>query len=266
MAFALIFMFIKQMRSALLLFVLMLLLYFVIVRPAIKQYSATWREGCIRYICEKLFPSVSYSYRVKTAEHPEVTSFLMLPVSRKGRPLLHNLVTEEGTDQPAVLCDITVPVDTKSHFLTGCRIFFPAPEAVNCTLRAVKGEIMPVGLYESYLSSEQFRLFPIAEGMPDNTVLYCLSDCPQPSEAVAGALLELMKSIPGDGIAEINAQGVFVFLPHRLLDRLPPSLKHPVTEAFLREQRFPELEAAALLTGSIKKLTQQNQEAQCHDR
>ena len=76
------------------------------------------------------------------------------------------------------------------------------------------------------------------------------------------AVRELLREIPGTGIVELDAEGLFVFLPHRLINKLPPSLKFPVTEEMIEQVTFPEIDKAYMLALTMrrKRLASGNEE------
>ena len=67
------------------------------------------------------------------------------------------------------------------------------------------------------------------------------------SDEVWRRLKTLTKAIHPSGIIELSPEGVFIYLPGRLINKQPPSLKYPVTEAGISLIAFPELDEAVAL-------------------
>lgn len=239
---ALVLMIQREMRSALLVFVLLLILYFVIVRSAIVQYTAKWREYCCRLFTEKLFGPVTYRYRADANRLPLFAGHLLMPASRSGRLLARNLVEGSSEGVQAMVMDATLPFGEgrQTRFVSGCWMGFAAPLGVSGRFRAVKGELLPGGAYAAYLQESE-GLTASGLSLPGEAALYAPPGWTGLSEVGMAALRRLLGSMPGDGVIEASPEGLFVFLPHRLINRLPPTLKHPVTEAMIERVTFPEI-------------------------
>ncbi|MGN1369133.1 MAG: hypothetical protein ACI4WX_09710 [Aristaeellaceae bacterium] len=237
----------QEMRSALLVFVLLLILYFVIVRSSIVQYTAKWREYCCRLFTEKLFAPVTYRYRADASRLTLFGEHLLMPESESGRLLARNLVQGSAEGVEVTVMDATLPYGEgrQTRYVSGCWMGFSTAVNVCGRLRAVKGELLPGGAYEAYLADGE-GLSPGGQSvsLPGEAALYVSPEWAGLSDAGQLALRQLLERMPGDGVIEVSPDGLFVFLPHRLINRLPPSLKHPVTEAMIERITFPEIACA----------------------
>ena len=253
---ALAMMFLQEMKSALLIFALLLLIYFVIVRSSITQYTARWREYCARKFAESHFESVTYRYRAKADDVPAFTRHVLMPRSAKGRLLARSLVTGSRAGMDAVLMDATIPTGegTGTRFHSGCWMGFTFHSRLGETLRVLKEEVLPGGAYERWLTeSEGLQPCASPENMPEGAAFYSASGQAQLPENALSALKSLLRAMPGSGIIDMNSEGLFVFLPHRLINKLPPSLKFPITEAMIDQVTFPEIDEAYLLALNLRK-------------
>lgn len=253
---ALAMMFLKEMKSALLIFALLLLIYFIIVRSSITQYTARWREYCVRKFTESHFAPVTYSYRARVDQAPGFARHSMMPMSPKGKLLARNLATGSHAGIDAVFLDATTSTGEGRaiRFHSGCWMGMTFDSLMTEPLRVVKDEILPGGAYESWLTeSEGFKPCEAPENMPEETAYYSASGQFSLSEQALSALKALLKSMPGSGVIEMNPEGLFVFLPHRLINKLPPSLKFPITEAMIDQVTFPEIDEAYLLALNLRK-------------
>ena len=265
MIVALAFMFLQEMKSALLIFVIMLLIYFLLVRSGIKQYTARWREYCVRKFTEPHFEPVTYSYRVKAAEEELFLRHVMMPQAEKGKLIAHNKATGSNAGIDAVFMDATVTTGsfTGTRFHSGCWMGMKLDSKVTEPLRIVKGEILSGSMYEDWLTeSEGMRKCETPENMPEDVAFYSASGKAELEESMQFAVRELLREIPGTGIVELDAEGLFVFLPHRLINKLPPSLKFPVTEEMIEQVTFPEIDKAYMLALTMrrKRLASGNEE------
>lgn len=237
----------QEMRSALLVFVLLLILYFAIVRSAIVQYTAKWREYCCRLFTEKLMGPVDYHYYADAACLALLGAHPLMPHSNSGRLLARNLVEGSSEGVQAMVMDATIPhgEGSQTRYVSGCWMGFSTAVGVLGRLRAVKGELLPGGAYEAYLQEDEW-LFAGGQdvSLPGAAALYTSPEWAGLSDAGMLALRQLLECMPGDGVIEISPDGLFVFLPHRLINRLPPALKHPVTEAMIERVAFPEIARA----------------------
>lgn len=253
---ALAMMFLQEMKSALLIFALLLLIYFVVVRSAIAQYTAQWREYCVRKFTEGHFAPVTFTYRAKAAELPLFQRHTLMPLAPKNKLLARNLATGSGAGIDATFLDATVSTGDGAHtrFHSGCWMGMTFDSQMTDALRVVKGEILDGGAYEAWLTeSEGLRRCEAPENMPEGTAFYSASGQAELSEQVLSALKALLKDMPGDGVIEMNQEGLFVFLPHRLINKLPPALKFPITEAMIEQVKFPEIDQAYLLALNLRK-------------
>ena len=66
----------------------------------------------------------------------------------------------------------------------------------------------------------------------------------------------------GSSSASRPRSSPFLFLPHRLINKLPPSLKFPVTEEMMEQVTFPEIDKAYMLALTMrrKRLASGNEE------
>ena len=121
------------------------------------------------------------------------------------------------------------------------------------TLRVVKDEILPGGAYERWLNGDAgLRPCEAPEGMPSGIAYYSASGEAQLSGEMLSALQVLLNAMPGSGVIDMSPEGLFLFLPHRLINRLPPSLKYTITEQMVSQVTFPELDKAYLLALNLR--------------
>ena len=260
---ALAMMFLQEMKSALLIFVLLLIIYFVIVRSAIRQYTAAWREYCARLFTEKHVAPAQYSYRVRIADIPEMQKHIMMPLSEKGKLTARCLIRGSNAGIHADFADATVTVGsgTSTRFYSGCWMGFSFESRVQDTFRAVVSEIMADDAYDRWLTETQnFSVCPYQADMPAGCRLYAMhGNAALPQEAVQ-PLRTLLKSITGAGVVDICPEGLYVFLPYRLINKLPPSLKVPVTEGMINSLSFPEIDHAWLLALTLRNVSDPGKE------
>jgi len=253
---ALALMIMQETRSALLIFVLLMIVYFAVVRSAIKQYTAGWREFCVRLFMEKHFESVTYKYRVVAEKLPLLTSHLMMPAGEKGKVVAHNVSTGNKAGIDALVMDATIPSGNGSmtRFNNGCWMGMTFDSKAAADVYAVKGELLSGNNYEQWLTGEQgLKLCQPPEDMPAGVQFYSMNgEAELPDEAV-NPLKALLKSMPGDGVIRVCGEGLFVFLPHRLINKLPPALKFTLTEAMIDQLSFPELDSAYMLALALRK-------------
>ncbi len=93
-----------------LILILLAALYFGLVRTATAQYSAKWREFCVRLFTEKHFKTVHYSYKAVASEIPVISNHILLPKSSRGTVLARNLATAHTGSFDATFADVTFPV------------------------------------------------------------------------------------------------------------------------------------------------------------
>ena len=251
-------MFLQQMKAALLFFSLLLIVYFVVVRSNLKQYTADWREFCVRLFTEKYFAPVSYTYAAKADRLPLYTKHTLMPKSEKGKLLARNLASGSREGIEAMFLDSTVPTGdgSSTRFYSGCWMGFAFDSFVRENIRIVKGELLVPGAYKNWLiRSEGFKPCAAPEGMPKDCAVFSASGALDLPLDVIVPLKKLLKIMSVDGVIEISPEGLFVFLPHRLINKLPPSLKYPITENMIDRLTFPEIDAAHALAQHIHGFT-----------
>lgn len=246
----------QNLPWALAVFGAVLLFYFLAVRPQMQQYAGQWREYCIRRQAEKLFSAVEYAYKKDADSIPLLKAHLMLPLSSKGKLMIRNAVKGEKAGIRAELMDVTVPhgEGRGMKFAIGCWMGFAFEADAQEPLRAIKGAILPNGAYETFLTEEEGLRRCVMLNDPKQPVRhYSPSGDASLSDEAQRALNTLLKSISGTGVVEISPDGLFVFLPHALLNILPPSMKEPITEATLQLPDLPEIENAYRLALTLRK-------------
>ena len=253
---ALAMMFLGELKSALLIFIVLMIIYFVIVRSAVRQYTASWREYCVRLFTEKHFAPVSYAYRVKAGEIPLLQKYIMMPLSERGKLTARCLArgSRAGIDAEFLDATVTMGNGTSTRFCSGCWMGFSCECISEKTFRAVRGQILEEGVYETWLTqTEGFASCVRESDMPENCRLYARSEEDVLPEAAVQPLRKLLKDMPGSGIVQICPDGLFVYLPHRLINKLPPSLKFPVTESMIDKLSFPEIGDAYMLALALRR-------------
>ncbi len=198
---------------------------------------------------------MTYSYRANAVDLPYLCAHTMMPKSEKGKLLARNLAQGNHVGIDAAFLDLTVPTgDGRStRFHSGCWMGMRFESLVKEPLRIVKDEILPGGAYEQWLTgSEGFRTCERPEDMPESAGFFSPSGSADLPEAAFSPLKTLLKEMPGSGIVEMDPEGLFVFLPHRLINKLPPSLKYPVTEAMIGQLSFPEIDNAYILALTLR--------------
>ena len=251
----------QQFKAAIALLILLIPFYFVFVRPEMARYKTNWREICVRLFTEDRFAPITYRYHAKAADLPELGRHTPLPLSDKGKVLVHSLVRGSRAGINVAFADLTIPVgDGRGMtFHSGCWMAFSFDCACPAPLRVQKDEVLFDGDYERWITqSEGLVRCDAPEDMPPSAAFYAPSaQQPLPADAAA-PLKTLLKSMPQTGLVEIDRDGLRVFLPHRLLNRQPPTLKNPIVEEVLSQATFPEIDDAYMLALALKKPQAEN--------
>ncbi|MDO4484512.1 MAG: hypothetical protein Q4C54_08825 [Clostridia bacterium] len=251
----------RQYKFALAAFLLVVLLYLFIVRPIIKQYTEQWREYCVRRFTETHFSPVEYTYAGKAKDIPGLWEHPQLPISQKnaGGLLVRNIARCGHDKVPAVITDATIPVEEgkRVNFLSGAWMSFPFETGVGETVRTVKGPIMMAGLYAEHLASEGWKACSMGNRMNDDIAVCTKSgECELHKEVLA--CLRRLVNVPNkECIVDIAPDGLYVFVPHRLINKRPPALRYNITPEWLETIDFPEIDEAYLLALTLYNEHQQ---------
>ncbi len=256
---ALAMMIIRQNEVALIVFCLLLAMYLLIVRTSVRQYTSEWREYCVRLFTEKYFSPITYSYGGKNFNRDLLRRHIMMPLSKNGSIMARNIAAGSGDGADALFLDATVPIGNRqsTRFHSGCWMGIsrkPSREEDQASLWIVKGALLAGGAYEAWLQQEMgYQPCPAPDNMPKDVQFYSPSGNMDVSGKSMAALRKLLDSIQGGAAITIHPEGLFVFLPHRLINKLPPSLKFPITEAMIKQLSFPELDNACMLARALPR-------------
>ena len=243
-----------EIKFAFIVIPLILVVYYVIIKPTFTQYARKWQEYCVQRFME-MFEPVTFSYSAKADEIPLLKEHLLMPEPTKGKLFARCLATGRCSGIKATALDATVPVNRggRTNFTSGCWLGQAFESAVPETIYAVKGEMIYNGEYERWLSEQGLKPCTVSAELPESVVLYSASgDAELPEEAYE-LLDRLMRDAPYTAVVKFSRDGLFMFLPHRLLIHQPPSLKEPVTDKTIRQMEFPEIEDAYRLALAVKK-------------
>ena len=225
----------------------LLVWYFTVVRASVKKYAADWREFCVRLFCEKHFGKVEYSYKADAASLPLYVQHPLAVKSSKGSLLARNLATGSHAGIDATFLDSTLPIGEGRaiRFLSGCWMGMSFDSLISEPVRVLKDDTLEPG--------EGFKPCQAPEGMPEDCTFHTESGTLELPEDCIPALKALLESMFYDGAVELRPEGLFVFLPQRLLNKRPPALKYAVTEAMIGRLAFPEIDAAYMLALKLRK-------------
>ncbi|MBO4378767.1 MAG: hypothetical protein J5889_07385 [Clostridia bacterium] len=243
-----------EIKFAFIVIPLILIVYYVIVKPTFTQYARKWQEYCVQRFME-MFEPVTFSYRANAEEIPLLREHLLMPEPTKGKLFARCLATGRCSGIKATALDATVPDNRggRTTFVSGCWLGQAFESAVPETIYAVKGEMTYNGEYERWLGEQGLKPCTVSAELTEGVVLYSVSgDAELPEEAYE-LLDRLMRDAPYTAAVEFARGGLFMFLPHRLLIHQPPSLKEPVTDKTIRQMEFPEIEDAYRLALAVKK-------------
>lgn len=236
--------------NGILIIILLAALYFGLVRTASSQYASKWREFCICLFTEKHFKSVNYSYKAEADEIPAISNHILLPKYSKGEVLARNLTTAHTGSYDVTFADVTYPVgeSRKPEFISGCQMSFTFKNPIDTVFRFTKEDESTEETTAAYHLTD-LKMFPVKlqHGFDDNVHAYSAVKDAELSDEVWRRLKTLTKAIHPSGIIELSPEGVFIYLPGRLINKQPPSLKYPVTEAGISLIAFPELDEAVAL-------------------
>ena len=232
---------------SLIFFVPLLIWYFAVVRGSVKKYVADWREFCVRLFTEKHFGKVEYSYKADAEALPLYANHPLVPMSAKGKLLARNLATGSHAGINAMFMDSTAPVGEGKaiRFLSGCWMGLSFETLAGAPVRILKGDTVP--------QTEGFKRCQKPENMPEGCAFFTADGTLELPESCTGALKALLQDMSRDGVIEIRPEGLFVFLPMKLINVLPPSLKYPVTKELIDRLNFPEIDAAYTLALKLRK-------------
>lgn len=225
----------------------LLVWYFAVVRVSVKKYAADWREFCVRLFTEKHFGKVEYSYKADAEKLPLYVSHPLAEKSAKGKLLARNLATGSHAGIDAMFLDSTLPIGEGRaiRFLSGCWMGMAFESLVTQPVRVLKDDTLEPG--------KGFKLCQAPEGMPGDCTFHTASGVLELPEDCLPALKKLLEDMYYDGAVELRPEGLFVFLPQRILNRQPPALKYAVTEAMIGRLAFPEIDAAYMLALKLRK-------------
>jgi len=234
-------------QPAFIFFAALLVVYYTVVRGSIRKFTADWREFCVRLFTEKHFGKVNYSYKADAESLPLYVNHVLVPMSSKGKLLARNLAIGSNAGIDATFLDSTVPVGEGRaiRFLSGCWMGMAFESLADAPMRIVKGDLPT--------QSGAFQPCEAPEGMPKDCAFFTAGGAAKLPEAVMDALKTLLNDMAYDGVIEIRPEGLFVFLPQRLINKLPPSLKYPVTAERVERLSFPEIDAAYMLALKLRK-------------
>lgn len=233
---------------------LILIVYYVIIKPTFTQYARKWQEYCVQRFME-MFEPVTFSYRAKADEIPLLKEHLLMPEPTKGKLLARCLATGRCSGIKATALDATVPVNRggRTTFVSGCWLGQTFESTVPETIYAVKGEMIYNGEYERWLDEHGFKSCTVSAELPEGVVLYSASGNAELSEDAFALLDRLMRDTSYTAVVKFSRDGLFMFLPHRLLIHQPPSLKEPITDKTIRQMEFPEIADAYKLALETKE-------------
>lgn len=252
---ALVLMLAGQHTSALAVLVLMMVAYFLLVRPELQRYAAAWREHCIRTFCARCFDVTEYRYK-GNAEALGLRGDALLPFGSDRGLMARNMAKGSKGGIDALVCDVTMPVaePTGLRFQSGCWMRFSFPEGPCSPLRVVKGSVMRGKGYDEHLMRGE-ALKPCQP--PDGTPEYIRYFSPSGEYALTPAAQEkltlLLRNTPGAAVLQLYAGRLLAQFPHRLLNVSPPALKRPLTPELLNAVTFPEMEDAFALARAMKR-------------
>ena len=214
-----------EIKFAFVVIPLILIAYYVIIKPMFTQYARKWQEYCVQRFME-MYEPVTFSYRAKADKIPLLNEHLLMPEPTRGKLLARCLATGRCSGIKATALDVTVPDNRggRTTFISGCWLGQAFESTVPETFYAVKGEMLYSASGNADLSEEAFDL-----------------------------LDKLMRDVPDTAAVEFSHDGLFLFLPHRLLIHQPPSLKEPVVDQTIRQITFNEIKDAYRLALAIKK-------------
>lgn len=228
-------------------FIPVLVFYFAVVRGSVKKYASDWREFCVRLFTEKHFGHVEYCYKADAEALPLYKSHPLVAMSSKGKLLARNMATGSNAGIDATFLDSTLPIGEGKalRFLSGCWMGMSFDSVMTEPVRIMKGDPIP--------AAEAFKVCEKPEGMPEECV-FCTPDgtleLPEDCTAPLKALLE---DIAYDGVIELRPEGLFVFLPQKLINVQPPSMKTTVVPQLIERIVFPELDDAYMLALRLRK-------------
>ena len=252
---ALVLLFLRELSAALLVFIVLMAMYLFVVQSEINQYSAKWREHCVRAMTERFLGPIDYRYKAKASDVPGLKAHLLLPPGKDSGLLARNTFTAKKAGFAVSWLDATLPVDENGalRFYSGCWMGFMAPCRTEQTVYVSLREVIPNGGYDAYLTGKlNLRRCSAPEGFVRETAFYTASGELNLPEDVLASLHTLLRSIRGTAAIELGPDGLFIFLHHRLLNMLPPSLKYPITEKMVESPTFIEGENAYRLALTMR--------------
>jgi len=234
-------------KASVLFFIPVLVFYFAVVRRSVKTFAADWREFCVRLFTEKHFGKVAYSYKADAESLPLYVNHPLAEKSAKGKLLARNLATGSHAGIDATFLDSTLPTGEGKaiRFLSGCWMGMAFESLVDEPVRILKDDSLAPG--------KGFNLCEAPENMPGDCTFHTASGTLELPEGCIAPLKALLESMYYDGAVELRPEGLFVFLPQRLINRRPPAMKYPVTEKMIEQLAFPEIDAAYMLALKLRK-------------
>ena len=244
---AIILLFTLGTQAAIIFFAALLVVYYIVVRGSIRKFTADWREFCVRLFTEKHFGHVEYTYKADAEALPLYKSHPLAVKSSKGTLLARNLATGNNAGIDATFLDSTLPIGEGKaiRFLVGCWMGMSFDTIVNEPVRIVKGEPIP--------AAEALNPCEKPEGMPGECAFFTPDGTLELPEDCIAPLKALLEDIAHDGVVELRPEGLFVFLPQKLINVQPPSMKTTVVPQMIERIVFPELDDAYMLALRLRK-------------
>ena len=240
-------MFLWGTKVSFIIFIPVLVFYFAVVRGSMKKYASDWREFCVRLFTEKHFGHVEYTYKADAEALPLYKSHPLAVKSSKGTLLARNLATGSNAGIDATFLDSTLPIGEGKaiRFLVGCWMGMSFDTIVNEPVRIVKGDPIP--------AAEALNPCEKPEGMPGECAFVTPDGTLELPEDCIAPLKALLEDIAHDGVVELRPEGLFVFLPQKLINVQPPSMKTTVVPQMIERIVFPELDDAYMLALRLRK-------------
>ncbi len=129
---------------------------------------------------------------------------------------------------------------------------FTFESPISTVFRFTKEEELEEAATAAYHLND-LKMLPVKlqHGFDDHVHGYSAAESAELPDEIWRRLKTLTNAIRTSGVIELSPEGVFVYLPGRLINKQPPSLKYPITETGISLIAFPELDEAVALVRSL---------------